>query len=313
MKIMLPSLCLTLGLIVTVCAGEEQAANAWATDWSAFVKQLAVEVAKENYFVGNVNDAFLDRRVQWEGKITEIERPSSKKAGSIRIGMKPGKLEMKSGTATLDSILVRPKASEWAAWDSASVGETVQFATTLSTSSWAVPECVLSYMKGVGANAGKTVAWINTKGAQRLGMDSNPTKTVPKRPAKGPGQEPKTRPQTAKGLEAPAEETSPKHQPRRENRIVGQWTWFNGDVHEFFADGRAKTIAAARGTPGSGTWKEIRRGNYEIKWGSRWVDSLALSEDGTRLQGRNQEGARVWGKKRKLHGRLGHGSGETVK
>jgi hypothetical protein len=157
---------------LSVPAKSQSTSALWTDDWPSFVNRLATEVAKENYFVGNVNDAFLDKVVRWEGTISEIKRPSGDDSGLVRLDMEPQELKMKSGTPTLDSILLTPKPSEWGTWEGVSVGDKVKFTTTLTTSSWAVPKCVLSYMQGMGPNAGKTRAWINTGGGKNLGRQS---------------------------------------------------------------------------------------------------------------------------------------------
>jgi len=169
--------CLALGLCATVCNGEEKSGDpAWTTNWTAFVKQLSVEVTKDNYFVGNVNTAFSGKGVKWTGKVTEIKKPTKPdESGLIRIAMKPEVLKMQSSNPTLDKLTLTPEASEWDSWTAAAVGDTVEFSTTLDEGV-SLPKCVLSYMQGMGANAGKTVAWINTKGGKCLGINTKAAK-----------------------------------------------------------------------------------------------------------------------------------------
>jgi hypothetical protein len=139
----------------------------WTTDWSAFVKQLSNEVTKDNYFVGNVNTAFSGKKVKWVGKVTEIKKLTKPgESGSIRIAMKPEVVKM-SGSPTLDNLTITPEDTEWDSWKEASIGDTVEFSTTLDEGSF-LPKCVLTYMVGMGQNVGKTVAWINTKGGKCL-------------------------------------------------------------------------------------------------------------------------------------------------
>jgi hypothetical protein len=142
--------------------------EAWATDWPTFVKRLSVEVAKDNYFVGNVNAAFSGKKVEWTGKVTEINRPEKDgDSGLIRLSMKSEKLELQSGAPNLDSLVLTPDGDEWKTWTSISAGEEVRFRTTLDEGSL-VPKCVLMKMDGMGPNAGKTIVWINTKGGSCL-------------------------------------------------------------------------------------------------------------------------------------------------
>ncbi len=74
------------------------------------------------------------------------------------------------------------------------------------------------------------------------------------------------------------------------SQIVGKWKWFTGSVAEFYADGRM---------PGSGnSWRCVdpQRGTFNVVWSNgKWVDTLTLSQDGSRLDGQNQVGNRVWG------------------
>jgi len=171
MKRSMEIVCMALALCATVCNGGEKSGDpAWTTDWSAFVKQLSVEVTKDNYFVGNVNTAFSCKGVKWSGKVTEIKKPTTPdESGLIRIAMKPEVLKMQSSNPTLDKLTLTPEASEWDSWKAVSVGDTVEFSTTLDEGVF-VPKCVLSYMQGMGPNAGKTMAWVNTKGAKCLGV-----------------------------------------------------------------------------------------------------------------------------------------------
>lgn len=144
-----------------------QTPEAWTTDWSAFVQQLSVAVSKDASFVSNVNEAFSGKMVTWEGTVAEIKRPAKPgESGLVRVSMKPERLTM-TGTPTLDSLALTPEDADWETWKSVSVGDTVSFGTTLDEGSF-LPRCVLTYLVGVGPNAGKTAAWINTKGAKCL-------------------------------------------------------------------------------------------------------------------------------------------------
>ncbi|TIH17149.1 hypothetical protein D0S45_08285 [Marinifilum sp. JC120] len=75
-------------------------------------------------------------------------------------------------------------------------------------------------------------------------------------------------------------------------KLVGKWKWFTGSQAEFYADGRM---------PGNGnSWQCIdpARGKVKIIWSNgKWVDNLTISADGSRVDGQNQIGNRVWGTK----------------
>ena len=164
MKLAIAIMCAMFGLICVGNAEETKITCTWTNNWSAFVKELSGQVAKDNYFVGNVNSAFSGKRVEWNGTVTEIKRPEkSDESGLIRLSMKTETLVMKSGSPILDRLVMTPDGDEWATWETVSVGSVVVFATTLDEGEF-VPKCVLSKMDGMGANAGTVRAWINTKG-----------------------------------------------------------------------------------------------------------------------------------------------------
>ncbi|WP_432734989.1 hypothetical protein [Maridesulfovibrio sp. FT414] len=72
--------------------------------------------------------------------------------------------------------------------------------------------------------------------------------------------------------------------------LVGKWRWFTGSVAEFQQGGRM---------PGNGnSWRclDPERRTFEITWGNgRYIDTLTMTQDGNRLDGKNQIGNRVWG------------------
>jgi hypothetical protein len=74
--------------------------------------------------------------------------------------------------------------------------------------------------------------------------------------------------------------------------IVGRWHWFTGNTAEFHPNGKV---------PGTGnSWQCVdpKAGVVRIVWNNgKWVDTLNLSADGKRLEGKNQRGDRVWGKR----------------
>lgn len=72
--------------------------------------------------------------------------------------------------------------------------------------------------------------------------------------------------------------------------IIGKWKWFTGSVAEFYPNGRM---------PGNGnSWRcaDPHSRTFIITWSNgKWVDTLKMSPDGSRLEGKNQIGNRVWG------------------
>jgi hypothetical protein len=76
-------------------------------------------------------------------------------------------------------------------------------------------------------------------------------------------------------------------------RVVGKWRWFTNSTHEFRADG------SMNGSPTSHwTCVDAARGVIVVSWASgKYVDTLVLSADGRSLEGKNQYGHRVWGKR----------------
>jgi hypothetical protein len=94
----------------------------------------------------------------------------------------------------------------------------------------------------------------------------------------------------------PAEEPVSKPDP-----IVGEWRW-NGN-RDVIVD--ANGTANQRGD-GTASWKLLHTNNtverkYEFTWnksnGNIYIDTLILSSDGNRLEGRNQSNKRVWAKR----------------
>jgi hypothetical protein len=159
--------CLSFAFVAIGLAQGGGNAEAWATDWSAFVKRLSAEATKQDYFVDNVNAAFSGKKVTWTGSVTKIEPPKNESDSAlIFLSMKSVKLELKSGPQTLDRLTLVPKGDDWKTWKSVTVGDTVLFTTTLDHSD-AFP-CVLAKMNGFGSHAGETIVWINTKGGSCL-------------------------------------------------------------------------------------------------------------------------------------------------
>lgn len=65
------------------------------------------------------------------------------------------------------------------------------------------------------------------------------------------------------------------------------WRWFNGGFVELCGDGCVNGDPACR-------WRN-ERGRVIITWPAGWIDTLAVSADGLRLNGTNQNGAQVSG------------------
>ena len=84
---------------------------------------------------------------------------------------------------------------------------------------------------------------------------------------------------------------SPAAQALRK-KIVGRWNWFNGSTGDFLANG---TID---GNPAF-VWLVTNSAAriVTISWRGLTVDTLTLSPDGQRLEGKNNKGEKVWGEK----------------
>jgi hypothetical protein len=149
---------------------------AWATNWSAFVAELSTHVAQHYNFVSNVNNTFDGKVVTWTGKFieTKLLEKGNLRLRLVRIAMKPenlmlasGSTALTSGSTTLDSLALKPDASEWRTWEAVSVGDTVNFTTTLEKSG--IPnKCVLNTMEYNNAGTWELRAWVNTKGGTCL-------------------------------------------------------------------------------------------------------------------------------------------------
>jgi hypothetical protein len=149
-------------------AGEQKASISWSNDWSIFVNELSEKVAKDNNYVYNVDEAFNGKTVEWTGKVGEIKRPNAAEdLASITLSMKPERLTFMLGAVTLERLTLKPTTGEWETWKSISVNDTVIFRTTLDKGT-IPPECVLTKLDMAGANEGKVIAWINTKGGSCL-------------------------------------------------------------------------------------------------------------------------------------------------
>ena len=82
--------------------------------------------------------------------------------------------------------------------------------------------------------------------------------------------------------------------------VIGLWDWFHGGTTRFHADGTMDGSFLIFSD--TGTWEcmdpEARR--FILRWkNGGWIDELVLSEDGGKLEGKNQFGAGVSGTKSK--------------
>jgi len=81
---------------------------------------------------------------------------------------------------------------------------------------------------------------------------------------------------------------------KNSSNISGDWKWFNGDIAHIYQNGTAKSSNGNRGK-----WKAEWDGSkftYVISWNNgQWVDTLVLQ--GNTLDGHNQNGTHVWGKR----------------
>jgi len=87
----------------------------------------------------------------------------------------------------------------------------------------------------------------------------------------------------------------------RPDPIAGEWRWFgNRDV---FVDPDGTAVHEGNATA---KWKLLHTNNtverkYEFIWkkndGHIYIDTMILSGDGNRLEGRNQSNKRVWAKR----------------
>lgn len=84
-------------------------------------------------------------------------------------------------------------------------------------------------------------------------------------------------------------------------RVLGEWLWFNGGLTTFFADGTV--TGEHRILPGNnGKWEcaDPAKRRFIVKWNQGgWINELTLSGDGKRLDGTNQEGSSVSGRRKK--------------
>jgi len=79
--------------------------------------------------------------------------------------------------------------------------------------------------------------------------------------------------------------------------VEGDWDWFNGGHARIHAGGTVKGTDAQGKASGDGKWKciDAKALAIEILWDrGGWKDTLRLSADGKRLDGRNQAGTKVW-------------------
>ncbi len=90
-------------------------------------------------------------------------------------------------------------------------------------------------------------------------------------------------------------------------KAVGDWEWFTGPTHRLGADGLLD------GNP-KVTWtcQDPDRGTIVVNWENVYIDTLTLSPDGQRLDGKNQHGHTVWARKIKGPDQAGHGCPDII-
>ena len=77
------------------------------------------------------------------------------------------------------------------------------------------------------------------------------------------------------------------------SQVLGAWKWFTGSTVILNADGTLN-----KDHTHSWTCKDPARRIVVLNWSNgRWIDTLTLSADGKSLEGKNQIGNRVWGKR----------------
>ena len=77
----------------------------------------------------------------------------------------------------------------------------------------------------------------------------------------------------------------------KDESIVGSWKWFNGIMVTFTGNGRISTGSY------TGSWAMRNQHNrqYTLTWDHGYKDIVVLSNDGKRLDGTSNTGAKVWG------------------
>lgn len=83
--------------------------------------------------------------------------------------------------------------------------------------------------------------------------------------------------------------------------VVDTWTWFNGGTIVLGGQGGARGYDRGSDRPNPGQWRCVNGSpvTIQIQWvKGGWLDTLTLSGDGRRLEGRNQQNSRVWGERK---------------
>ncbi len=73
---------------------------------------------------------------------------------------------------------------------------------------------------------------------------------------------------------------------------IGAWYWFNGGVVRLTSDG--KIISSGKN---AGTYS-CSGNTCKLRWGKGYIDTLTISADGRKLDGKNQNGTHVWAKRK---------------
>jgi len=81
---------------------------------------------------------------------------------------------------------------------------------------------------------------------------------------------------------------------------AGTWKWFNGGTVIIDDQGGATGYDKGSDKPNPGKWRCVNGSpvTIQIQWvKGGWLDTLTLSSDGQKLEGRNQQNSRVWGER----------------
>ena len=137
----------------------------WRSDWYAFVAQLSAVASENEDYSDRVKSAFGGKTVTWEGRVSQVEPPKTiGGTADIQMAVKPAILSVGYNKMTVESLRLMPQGIEWDSWKTVSVGSDVVFTTRVH------PTCVFVVMVGMGANAGKSHAIIQTDGAKCVGI-----------------------------------------------------------------------------------------------------------------------------------------------
>ena len=118
-------------------------ADRWKSDWRVFVQMIATEFDKGKE-EGELSRDFGDNQVRWKGKISDIQLHAEYAAG-VRLDMPSVEATVRSNlTLIADEASVGVSESTVATWDSARVGDQVEFECTLTSGNDMFPGIKLS-------------------------------------------------------------------------------------------------------------------------------------------------------------------------